>query len=412
MGAFEYQALDERGKTRKGVSQGDSARHVRQILREQGLVPLSVTGVEEERLSAGSGPSSSPSATRRRRARIGTNELAVITRQFATLLESGLTIEETLTALVNQAEGYQVKSVLSGIRSQVVEGRSLAASIASYPRSFPEIYQASVEAGEQTGNLAVVLDRLADYVENRQELQQRVSLALIYPVILTVVSILIVTGLLTYVVPKVVEVFENTGQTLPLLTRVLIACGDFLQAWGLWMLGGIVVGTLLLVEVFRHEKPKFWLHRNFLHFPGTRRVSRGLNTARMARTLAIMVGSGVPLLASMRAAEGVVSNVVLKANLKEAAREVAEGVSINRALGRHGHFPPLLIQMVASGESSGQLGPMLEKAASVMERELESRIAVLVGLFEPFMILLMGTIVLLIVLAILLPIFELNQLIG
>lgn len=409
MGAFEYQALDQRGRTRKGVSQGDSARQVRQVLRDQGLVPLSVTGVEEERLAGGG--SAHASATRKR-ARIGTGELAVITRQFATLLDSGLTIEETLTALVNQADGYQVKSVLSGIRSQVVEGRSLATAIASYPRSFPEIYQASVDAGEQTGNLAVVLDRLADYVETRQELRQRVSLALIYPVILTVVSILIVVGLLTYVVPKVVEVFENTGQTLPLLTRILIAMGEFLQDYGLWIVGGLVVGILLMVEIFRHHKPKFWLHRNFLHFPGIRRVSRGLNTARMARTLAIMVGSGVPLLASMRAAEGVVSNIVLRQNLQEAAREVAEGVSINRALGRRGHFPPLLIQMVASGESSGQLGNMLEKAASVMERELESRIAVLVGLFEPFMILVMGAVVLLIVLSILLPIFELNQLIG
>lgn len=408
MGAFEYQALDQRGKTRKGVSQGDSARHVRQILRDQGLVPLSVSGVEEESRDSGS----ATGRPHKRRARIGTNELAVITRQFATLLESGLTIEEALTALVNQAEGHQVKSVLSGIRSQVVEGRSLASSIASYPRSFPEIYQASVDAGEQTGNLSIVLERLADYVENRQELQQRVSIALIYPVILTVVSILIVVGLLTYVVPKVVEVFENTGQSLPLLTRVLIACGDFLQAYGLWIGGGIVAALLLAVQVFRHDKPKFWLHRLFLRLPGTRRLSRGLNTARMARTLAIMVGSGVPLLASMRAAEGVVSNVVLRANLNEAAREVAEGVSINRALGRRGNFPPLLIQMVASGESSGQLGSMLEKAASVTEREIESRIAVLVGLFEPFMILLMGGIVLLIVLAILLPIFELNQLIG
>lgn len=412
MGAFEYQALDQRGKTRRGVSQGDSARHVRQNLRDQGLVPLSVTGVEEERLGGAAMASARARGPRRRRARIGTNDLAVITRQLATLLESGMTVEEALTALVNQSEGHQVKSVLSGIRSQVMEGRSLASSIASYPRSFPEIYQASVEAGEETGNLSLVLERLADYVETRQELKQRVAIALIYPVILTVVSILIVVGLLTYVVPRVVEVFEDTGQALPLLTRILIACGDFLQVWGPWLLGGIAVVVLVGVQVFRYEKPKFRLHRLFLRLPGTRRLSRGLNTARMARTLAIMVGSGVPLLASMRAAEGVVSNVVLKSDLRDAAREVGEGVSINRALGRHGNFPPLLIQMVASGESSGQLGGMLEKAASVMERELESRIAVLVGLFEPFMILFMGGIVLMIVLAVLLPIFELNQLIG
>lgn len=408
MGAFEYQALDPKGKTRKGVSQGDSARHVRQILRDQGLVPLSVTGVQEDRLAAGR----QFTGARTRRARITTNELAVITRQFATLLGSGMTVEETLSALVNQAEGHQVKSVLSGIRAQVMEGRSLADAIETYPRSFPEIYQASVAAGEQSGSLAMVLDRLADFVESRQVLKQRVSIALIYPVILSVVSILIVVGLLTYVVPKVVVVFENSGQTLPVLTRILIIIGEFLQQYGLWMLGFIALASLALMLVFRMEKPKYHLHRTILALPGLRRLSRGLNTARMARTLAIMVGSGVPLLTSMRAAEGVVSNVVLKANLKEAAGEVAEGVSINRALGRRGHFPPLLIQMVASGEASGELGNMLEKAASVMERELESRVAVLVGLFEPFMILFMGCVVLLIVLAILLPIFDLNTLIG
>jgi general secretion pathway protein F len=407
MGAFEYQALDPRGRTRKGVSQGDSARHVRQLLREQGLVPLSVTGVQEDRVAGG------PRAGGRLgRARIGTNDLAVITRQFATLLGSGMTIEETLSALVSQAEGHQVKSVLSGIRAQVMEGRSLADAIADYPRSFPEIYQASVAAGEQSGNLGLVLERLADFVESRQVLRQRVSIALIYPVILSVVSILIVVGLLTYVVPKVVQVFETSGQSLPLLTRMLIATGEFLQHNGLWILG---IGALLLLGLslaLRLERPRFVLHQLILSTPGLRRLSRGLNTARMARTLAIMVSSGVPLLTSMRAAEGVLSNVVLKADLREAAGEVAEGVSINRALSRRGRFPPLLIQMVASGEASGELGNMLEKASSVMERELESRVAVLVGLFEPFMILFMGCVVLVIVLAILLPIFDLNTLIG
>ncbi|MGA8259240.1 MAG: type II secretion system inner membrane protein GspF [Arenicellales bacterium] len=408
MGAFEYQALDPKGRTRKGISQGDSARHVRQLLREQGLVPLAVVGVQEDRSPAGG--QGAPGS--KRRARIATNELAVITRQFATLLASGLTIEETLTALVNQAEGHQVKSVLSGIRAQVVEGRSLADAIESYPRSFPEIYKAAVAAGEQSGSLALVLDRLADFVEGRQTLKQRVSIALIYPVILTIVSILIVAGLLSYVVPKVVQVFQSSGQQLPLLTRILIAIGDFLQQYGLWILGALSLCALAFVLLFRLEKPRFRLHKLILGFPGVRRLSRGLNTARMARTLSIMVNSGVPLLTSMRAAEGVLSNVVLKANLSEAAGEVAEGVSINRALARRGNFPPLLIQMVASGEASGQLGEMLEKAATVLERELEARVTVLVSLFEPFMILFMGAVVLMIVLAILLPIFDLNQLIG
>ncbi len=404
MGAFEYQALDARGRTRKGVSSGDTARQVRQQLRQQGLTPVSVVGVAEEETRA-------HGAVRTRRTRIRTSELAVITRQLATLLDSGLTVEEGLTALIQQSEGHQVKTVLTGIRSMVVEGRSLADAIASYPRSFPEIYQASVQAGEQSGNLDVVLERLADYVEARQGLQQRIGVALIYPIILTVVAVLIVVGLLTYVVPQVVRVFEDTGQQLPALTRALIALSDFLRANGLWILAGGAAAVAAGALVLRRRRARFALHRLFLQLPGVRRLSRGVNTARMARTLAIMAGSGVPLLSAMRAAEGVVTNLVLREDLRVAAEEVAQGVSINRALGRSGHFPPLLVQMVASGESSGQLDRMLDKAALAMERELESRIAVLVGLFEPAMILIMGAVVLLIVLAILLPIFDLNQLI-
>ncbi len=404
MGAFEYQALDPRGRTLKGVSDGDSARQVRQRLRDKGLTPLSVSSVGEERPERRAGD-------RTRRTRIKFNELAVITRQFATLLNSGLTVEEALTALIQQAEGHQIKSVLSGIRSMVNEGRSLADAVASYPRSFPEIYQASVAAGEQSGNLDLVLERLANYVEARQGLQQRVGVAMIYPIILTVVSILIVVGLLTYVVPQVVKVFDDTGQQLPFLTRLLIGISEFLQNYGLWLLGTGALVSLGLVLLLRDQNARYILHGWFLKLWGVRRLSRILNSARMARTLAIMAGSGVPLLSAMRAAEGVVSNLVLRGNLRTAAEEVSEGVGISRALGRSRNFPPILTQMVASGESSGQLDHMLDKAASALERELESRIAVLLGFFEPAMIVLMGGVVLMIVLAILLPIFDLNQLI-
>lgn len=411
MGAFEYQALDLRGRTRKGISTGDSARQVRQQLREQGLTPMSVTAVAEEAASdlrtarGGAG-------RRTRRTKISTTELAVITRQFATLIGSGLTVEESLSALVQQTEGHQAKSVLSGIRSQVVEGHGLADAIAQFPRSFPEIYRASVAAGEQSGNLDEVLERLADYIEARQGIQQRIGIALIYPVILTVVAVLIVVGLLTYVVPQVVKVFEDTGQQLPLLTTVLISISEFMLAYGLWLAAGLATAVVCFAIALRNPAIRTALHGLFLKTPGVRRLSRATNTARMSRTLAIMAGSGVPLLSAMRASEGVVSNLVLRNNLARAAEEVAEGVSINRALARGGNFPPLLVQMVASGEQSGRLGEMLDKAASALERELEGRIAVLVGLFEPAMILIMGAVVLIIVLAILLPIFDLNQLIG
>jgi general secretion pathway protein F len=411
MGAYEYKALDLRGRTKKGVSSGDSARQIRQKLRDQGLTPMNVVPISEDVASSrrsaradGAGP------VRRTRIKIG--ELAVITRQFATLLGAGLTVEESLSALIQQAEGHQVKSVMSGIRSQVTEGHSLAEAVSRYPRSFPEIYMASVAAGEQSGNLDEVLERLADYIEARQGIQQRIGIALIYPIILTVVAVLIVAGLLTYVVPQVVKVFEDTGQDLPVLTEMLITVSQLLLKYGGWLIAAVLCAILGVLLALKNERIRFALHGTFLKLPGIRRLSRGINTARMSRTLAIMAGSGVPLLSAMRSSEGVISNLVLRNNLNEAASEVAEGVSINRALARSGNFPPLLVQMVASGERSGRLGEMLDKAATAMEKELESRIAVLVGLFEPAMILIMGGVVLVIVLAILLPIFDLNQLIG
>lgn len=411
MGAYEYQALDARGRTKKGVSSGDSARQVRQKLREDGLTPLNVSPVSED-AAAGKRSDRAADSPRVQRTRIKVSELSVITRQFATLLDSGLTVEESLSALIQQSEGHQVKSVLSGIRSQVTEGRSLADAISRYPRSFPGIYTASVAAGEQSGNLDEVLERLAEYIEARQGIQQRLGLALIYPVILTVVAVLIVTGLLVYVVPQVVKVFEDTGQDLPLLTEMLIGVSEFMLQYGGWMLA-VIAGVVLAVFIaLKNDDIRFSVHGAFLKVPGIRRLSKGINTARMSRTLAIMAGSGVPLLSAMRSSEGVMSNLVLRKNLADAASEVAEGVSINRALGRSGNFPPLLVQMVASGEKSGRLGEMLDKGATAMERELEGRIAVLVGLFEPAMILVMGGVVLVIVLAILLPIFDLNQLIS
>ncbi len=403
MGAYEYQAIDKRGRTRKGVSSGDSARQIRQTLRAEGLIPLSVTGVSEV--------SDEQPKNRRGRSRIRTAELAVVTRQFATLLASGLTVEETLDALIDQAEAHQTKTVLTGVRAMVLEGQSLAQAVSAYPRSFSEIYRATVEAGEQSGNLDTVLSRLADHIENRLGIQQRVGLAMIYPIILTVLSLLIVVGLLTYVVPKVVAVFEDIGQELPVLTRALIAISNFLLEYGLWLLGGLLILFLLGTIALRQPPVRLSLHELWLKLPLIKRMTRTINSARMARTLAIMIGSGVPLLQAMRSSEGVMTNLVLRRDLRHAAEEVAEGVSISRSLARSGRFPPLLVQMVASGEASGLLGDMLDKAANVMERELEARVGVLVGLFQPAMILLMGVVVMIIVLAILLPIFDLNQLI-
>lgn len=407
MAAFEYQALDAKGKTVKGVTTGDTARQVRSELRAQGLVPLNVKSVSDDAVTG-----VIPTKNGGRRIKISNNDLSIMTRQMATLLNSGMTIEETLKALVKQSEGHKIKSVVSDLRSLVTEGFSLSEAIALYPRSFPEIYRASISAGEQSGTLDEVLQRLADYLETRQNIQQRLGAALVYPIFLTFASISIVVALVAFVVPKVVKVFQDTGQELPMMTKVLISLSSFLQNYGLMLLVLIVVVTFTCLYLFRKEKPKEWLHGWMLRIPLISRLVRNIDTARMARTLSIMVGSGVPLLTSMRSSEGVMTNVVLQKDLEFAAEEVGQGVSISRALERSGHFPPLLVQMVASGENSGQLHHMLDKAASATESEMESRIAMMVSLFEPIMILVMGVVVLVIVLAILMPIFDLNQVLS
>ncbi len=402
MAAYEYQALDEKGHTRKGVLTGDTPRQVRQMLRDQGLVPLSLKAISENVIQGQAVTS---------RKRIPPAELAVITRQFSTLLGAGLTIEESLEGLIEQSDSHRVRSILTAIRSSVMEGQSLSDAIGEFPAAFPSLYRASLRAGEETGRLDDILERLADYMENTTALRRRIIIALIYPVILTLVAILIVTGLLTYVVPKVVKVFEESGQTLPLLTRGMIAISDFLQNWGLWILLVIIAGAVTFHFIFRQPGPKLALHKFLLGVPMLSSIIRNLNTSVMARTLAIMSGSGVPLLSAMTASSKVVNNMAMRQAIEQARIDVGEGMSLSKALKKSKLFPPLLTQMVASGESSGKLSQMLEKSAQVQENELEARTSIMVGLFEPMMILVMGAVVLVIVLAILLPIFDLNELI-
>ena len=402
MGAYEYQALDQKGNTRKGVLTGDTQRQVRQMLRDQGLLPLTLSEISEKTVEG---------RTRQSRKRIPPAELAVITRQFATLLSAGLTIEEALDGLIEQSDNHRIRSILTAVRSSVMEGLSLSEAIGYFPAAFPSMYRASLHAGEETGHLDVVLERLADYTENTTTLRRRILIALIYPVILTVVAVLIVTGLLTYVVPKVVKVFEESGQALPLLTRGMIAVSEFLQTWGLWILLAIISAFIVFRFISRQPAVKLRLHQFILGLPLFGSIARNLNTSTMARTLAIMTSSGVPLLTAMTASSQVVSNLAMRKAMEQARIDVGEGMSLSKALKKSGFFPPLLTQMVASGESSGRLDRMLEKSAEVQENELEARTSIIVGLFEPMMILIMGAIVLVIVLAILLPIFDLNELI-
>jgi len=403
MGAFEYSALTGTGRERNGVLEGDTPRQIRQQLREQGLVPLRVEEVAQRERG-----------TRRRRGfrrGISAADLSLVTRQLATLVRSGLPVEESLGTVSRQAEKGRIKSLLMGVRGRVVEGRSLADGLADFPHVFDDLYRATVDAGEQSGHLDIVLERLADYTESRQQLRQKTQLALLYPAILTLMSVVVVVALLSYVVPQVVQVFASTGQTLPWLTRALIGTSDFLRSYFLVLGIGIFGGVAIASWTLRKPGPKRAMHRSLLNLPMIGKFVRGSNTARFARTLSILVASGVPVLDALRISAQVITNLPMRTAVETAATRVREGTSLSAAVNKSGFFPPIVTHLIGSGEASGNLEDMLERAAVNQERELETRIATLLGVFEPVLILVMGGVVLVIVLAILLPIFELNQLV-
>lgn len=403
MSAFEYTAYDAQGREKRGILEGDTARQVRQQLRDQGMIPLSVTEAVEraQRDRPGRGFSRG----------VGAADLALITRQLATLLASGMPLEEALRAIARHAEKPRVQRLVMALRSRVVEGHSLAAALAEFPRSFPEIYVATVRAGEQSGHLDNVLDRLADYTEGRQETKSSVAGALAYPAVLTVVALGIVIFLLSYIVPEVVGVFGSFDAELPWLTQALIAISDFLIEWGVVLL--ILLAVLIVAGHLALRRPAI-RHRAdaaLLRLPAIGPLLRGADTGRFARTLSILAASGVPVLEALGIAATVVNNRPMRAAVQRAATQVREGMSLHRALEKSGQFPPMVLHLIASGEQSGQLDDMLHRAADHQERETRMKVSLIVNLFEPAIILLMGAIVLVIVLAILLPIFELNQLV-
>ncbi|WP_425055002.1 type II secretion system inner membrane protein GspF [Pseudomonas abyssi] len=403
MPAFEYTALDGTGRTRKGVEEGDSPRQVRSRLREQGLTPMSVSQVAERQ------------ALLRMpvfQQRIKPLELALATRQMATLARAGLPIEEVLATVARQSESPRVRSALTAVRTRVMEGLPLAHALGEFPSVFPVIYRTTIAAGEQAGRLDLVLERLADNVEAQNAMRQKIQLAMFYPAILTCVALLVTVALLTYVVPEVVKVFDGMNQELPLLTRSLIAVSDTLRDWGILMLlvlAGLIYGVRTLLKKPTYQRR--W-HDFLLRLPLIGRLTRGLNTARFARTLNILAGSGVPLLDALNMSASVISNLPMREAVSAAAQRVREGAGVGLALERSGYFPAMTLSLIKSGESSGTLDSMLERAAETQERELEARIAMVMGVFEPLLILTMGAVVLVIVLAILLPIFELNQLVN
>lgn len=404
MGAFEYTAVDPAGREQRGILEGDTARQVRQLLRDRQLLPLAVKPVAEKEVSR-----QRSSFTLRRG--LPATDLALLTRQLATLVKSALPLEEALSAVSEQSESPRVRSLLLGVRTKVMEGHTLADSLGDFPQAFPELYRATVAAGEQSGHLDTVLERLADYTESRQALQQKISQAMIYPIFLVIFAVLIVSLLLVYAVPKITSVFANTGRDLPGLTVALIQASDFLQAWGLWLLLGVVAAGFWCRWVLRRPAPRRIFDRWLLGLPLVSKLVRGSNTARFTRTLSTLTSSGVPVLDALRIAAEVLTNVPMREAVEAAAERVREGAPIGRSLGVSGYFPPLCVHLISSGEASGELDTMLGRAASNQEQELQGLIGTLVNLLGPLVIVAMGALVLFIVLAMLMPIFEMNQLV-
>jgi general secretion pathway protein F len=404
MGAFEYTALDTGGRERKGILEGDTARQVRQLLRERQLLPVTVTEVAQKE-----------AATQRKTftlaKRVSASDLALFTRQLATLVRAGLPLEESLLAVSQQTEKPRVQSIVLGVRSRVMEGHTLADGLAEFPRVFPEIYRATVAAGEQSGHLDTILERLAEYTENREQIRQKILGAMLYPIVLTVMCFGIVSGLLVYVVPKVIEVFESSKAQLPFITQALIGVSDFLRLYGVYLLVALVLVGFGFNRWLRNPAARRTYHRFQLRMPLIGKLARGFNTARFTRTLSILSGSSVPVLEALRISGDVVTNLPMRDAVIEAAQRVREGAPIGRSLAQSKLFPPMTIHLISSGESSGELEAMLERAALSQERELDALLGALVGLLGPLLIVTMGLFVMGIVFAMLLPIFELNNLI-
>ncbi|NYT83147.1 type II secretion system inner membrane protein GspF [Alcaligenaceae bacterium] len=400
MPSYQYEAADDTGKIERGLVDADTERNARQILRARGLLPLSLRPTGG---AAAGGMLSGP--------RLSDSDLGWLTRQLASLLAARLPLEAALSATIEQAERRHVAHALAAVRADVRGGHRLCDAMAARPRDFPPIYRALIEAGEQSGELSQVMEKLADYIESRGALRNKVLTAFIYPAIVTLVAIAIVVFLLTYVVPQVVGAFSQTQQALPLLTRIMLFLSAFVRDWG-----ALAALSLLLLFAgwrwyLRHPAARLAWHARVLRLPLLGRFVLGVNTARYASTLAILTSSGVPLLLALDAARRTLGNDRLRLAVDEATRRVREGSSLAPALQAQKVFPPLLIHLIGSGERTGELPAMLERAARTLSNELERRALTMTALLEPMMTLIMGGIVLFIVLAIMLPIIEINQMI-
>lgn len=405
MAAFQYTAINAQGASKKGIVEADSAKEARRILREQGLNPIEIESAQQKISSIKIKTFGKPS--------VSVKELALMTRQLATLLSAGLPLEEVLTAVAEQTEKHRTKGLILSVRSKVLEGHSLASAFRDYPEAFSPLYCSTVEAGEKSGHLDIVLQRLADYTEQQFHMRQKIQQALIYPSVMVFVALGILGFLLEYVVPKMISVYSNIGQALPAMTEVLIAISLNLKSLGLY----ILIAIILIVFFFRRSmknniKFRTQVHQFLLRLPLIGNAIKVANTARFSRTFAILSSAGVPVLEAISISSKLITNLPIRSSVEEAARKVREGANISSSLKQTQFFPPMSIHLIASGEASGQLENMLERAANNQDAEISRLIETTLALFEPAIILIMGAMVLFIVLAILLPIFQLDQFTG
>lgn len=403
MAGFRYQAYSLDGKPHRGVLEADSARQARSLLRDQGLTPHRVEAIAANDAAGGS---------RFRSASLSRGEVTRLTRSLASLVEAGLTVEQALNALIEQAESERERQVLAAVRGDVMAGSTIARALESFPRVFPDLYRTLVAAGETSGQLARVLARLADYLEERQALASRLSLALVYPVIVLAVAVAVMAALLAYVVPQVVAVYAHAKETLPLLTRVLIGVSSFLQAAWPALIALVIAGVVALRVALNRPPSRARIHALLWRLPVVGPLLRQLDSTRLAATLAILTGSRVPLLTALEAGGGVMTLIPMREALTNAARGVREGMPLSRALSATEAFPPVMVHLIAGGEATGRLDESLDRAARQQQALLSNRIAAAVAVLEPALVVLMGAMVLAIVLAILLPLFNLNQLVG
>ena len=399
MSAYSYEALTKTGSTVKGVIEADSERQARQLLREKGMIPVHIGTMAKQQQT-------------RSKHKISIPDLSLLTRQLATLLAAGIPVEESLKGVSEQTEKDKVRELIIGVRSKVLEGYSLNQAMGEFPAAFPELYRATVGAGEQTGRLDLILEKLADYTENQQGTRQKVQQALIYPTLMIVVSTAIISFLLAFVVPKIIEVFTSSGQSLPTMTQVLMDISAFVKSWGLFVLAGIILLVIAFRRSLRNEQIKRTWHKILLKLPVVSYLARTTNVARYIHTFSILFTAGVSVLETMRVSTSLVNNLVIRDAFDTAAVKVREGTGISIALKDSGFLSPMATHLIASGEKSGQIANMMERAAAHLDQEVKRLIDSALTLLEPLVILFMGAVVLFIVLATLLPIFSMEQLVG